>query len=204
MTKRVFLFLLLIFITALYCIKINKQTLDVVGEERFIKLDVDAKALAKFQGPWHCILDKKTGLTWENKTSTETIHDGFWSYSWYLDGKGTQNRGDCYFEQSRCDVSDLIKRTNQENLCQRNNWRLPTVKELNTLINHNALDGRATTYNDYFLQTQPSHYWTAETIKLSGFFAHLGQGAITINFGSAQPDILPFNQAAFVRLVSSH
>jgi hypothetical protein len=176
-------------------------------DSRWQKLDKDGLPMAVWAGPWACVLDNNTGLIWENKLDDESIHDGYWTYSWYSDSnkvpEGVENMGDCYFESSRCDTQDLIRRANQQKTCGIDSWRLPTVAELNTLVKLDGRPGSATIATDFFPKTHRGDYWTKQSgVQLSVPFKHLSPGSYAINFGTGQVYGLPHRNAAFVRLVS--
>ncbi|WDE12474.1 DUF1566 domain-containing protein [Thalassomonas haliotis] len=169
---------------------------------RWQKLTAQGQALAPWAGPWSCVLDKKSGLIWEVKTDNESIHDGYWSYSWFDGRAGQANRGDCYFESERCDTLDLIRRANRERQCGVANWRLPTAAELQSLLYLQGKPGDALIDKGFFPQTKHGDYWSGESQQaLTSSFRHLGYGALAVNFGTGETTALPYRNAAFVRLV---
>lgn len=169
----------------------------------FTKVGSNGKIMGAWQGPWACVHDSATGLLWEVKSDSESIHDGYWTYSWFDGNEGVANWGDCYFEKDRCDVSDLIRRANQEKTCGREDWRLPTGSELMSLVSHDARPGEPRIDKGFFPHTKKGDYWTIDSGKpLTGTFAHLKTGADAVNFGDARLVTLPYRNAAFVRLVS--
>ena len=155
-------------------------------------------------GPWHCVKDENTGRVWEVKRDDESIHDGYWTYSWWLAGKGEQNQGDCYFEKARCDTADLIRRTNALKLCGRSDWRLPTTVELQSIVEIPNQPGNPSVNMFFFPQTKHGDYWTSDDEKpLTGVYRHLKTGAAAINFTKGETVIIPYRNAAFTRLISS-
>lgn len=170
---------------------------------RYIKLDKNGNRIDPWKGPWSCILDNETGLIWENKTDDESIHDALWTFSWYQHGIGIENSGDCYFEAERCDTQDLIKKTNLEKTCGLDGWRLPTEKELMSIVNHKPKTGQAKISNDFFSYTKRGDYWTSNhNIPLLGVYSHLKYGARSIDFIEGKPRDLPYRNAAFLRLLT--
>lgn len=173
-------------------------------DSRFIKIDSEGHIIAHWQGPWACILDRESGLVWENKTDNESIHEGQWTYSWFIANTGEANNGDCFFEKDRCDTSDLIRRANQEGICGITDWRLPTARELRSIVNRSPKTGQALIFNDFFPFTKRGDYWTSDNnVALTGVYAHLRSGALAIDFITGEPRAIPYRNAAFVRLVSS-
>ena len=199
-------FVLIIFIIFIIIAAYQKNNIN--PEEtmsRWVKLDTTGAPVANWSGPWSCILDKNTGLIWENKDINEGIHDANWTYSW-SDGKGLgiENRGDCNFDNIRCDTQDLIRLTRQEKMCGLTKWRLPTAKELITLINDSPPVGEPVINTDFFLYTKRAAYWTADNrIPLKGGYQFLGQGAMSINFIKGKQTAIPYRNAAYVRLVTN-
>lgn len=167
-----------------------------------MKLDNDGNALHPWQGPWACIWDQQTNLIWEVKTDSESIHDGYWSYSWFNGNNGIKNKGDFYFEEDRCDTLDLIERTNQEKLCQVAGWRLPNSEELLSLVDHSGLPLAATIEQSFFPHTKAGDYWTSDTEIKIIHGNRKETGANAVNFRSGQLIELPNKNAAFVRLVT--
>jgi len=174
-----------------------------VADGRYKKVDMQGLAVSSWQGPWSCVLDTRTGLIWENKTDDEGIHDGNWTYSWFLNNQGTANNGDCYFENSRCDTEDLIRRMNSEATCGKTAWRLPSTQELLTLVDNQAMVGEAKIANDFFPHTRAGVYWTSnhgqeleQSMHLNGF------GANVVNFASGATLTKPYSTAPFLRLVA--
>ncbi|KID57572.1 hypothetical protein JF50_10335 [Pseudoalteromonas luteoviolacea] len=170
---------------------------------RFTKITQDGKTLSPWQGPWACVHDTQNQLLWEVKTDNETIHDGYWTYSWFNGAQGKENFGDCYFEPNRCDTQDLIRRTNEQALCGLTQWRLPSAQELSSLIQDPASPAYPYIANDFFVHIKKGDYWSADHSQpLSKQYRQGGDGATAINFHFGKSYTLPYRNAAFVMLVA--
>ncbi|MCF6435745.1 DUF1566 domain-containing protein [Pseudoalteromonas sp. MMG022] len=202
MIKRFCISALVVVIVSIYVVFDDVQ-MEPITHPRFTKITAQGQPLSPWQGPWACVLDHQNNLLWEIKTDDESIHDGYWTYSWYDQGLGKANFGDCYFESARCDTQDLIRHTNEQTLCGQKNWRLPTERELASLIQPPAHPGQPYIAYDYFTHIKKGDYWTNQAnVKLQQQFAHLKQGAKAVNFHNGKVVTLPYRNAAFVILVS--
>ena len=200
---RVLILIMLIVALLMAAFNVN-QSKPTTSLNRWVKLDVAGVSITNWSGPWSCILDQKTGLIWENKDNNEGIHDANWTYSWF-DGQslGIENRGDCNFDNIRCDSQDLIRLARQEKTCGLSQWRLPTAKELATLINDTPAVGEPVIDIDFFPHTKRGDYWTDDNGQpLKGGYRFLGQGAMTISFIKGKKTATPYRNAAYVRLVT--
>ena len=203
MIKRALGLVLLIMVLAAYAV-IQQPVPDSPSPSRWVKITREGQPVDNWSGPWQCVYDQTTGLLWEVKTDNETIHEGYWSYSWFNGNVGTPNAGDCFFEAERCDTMDLLRRVQQANTCGASNWRLPTAKELMSLVKREVKPGEPTIAKDFFPQTRHGDYWTGEHGQpLTGVFRHLGEGALAVNFSSGTVITLPYRNAAFLRLVAT-
>lgn len=110
----------------------------------YTKVDASGAALPADATEWACVIDNKSGLMWEAKTSDGGLHDASWTFSWYArrvnsdllpeaQAIGILNGGTCA-AGSRCDTEDFVRAVKAERLCGGINWRLPTLHELNTLV----------------------------------------------------------------------
>ena len=112
---------------------------------------------------WACTLDNVTGLTWEVKTESG-LGNKKNTYTWYnpdemVNGNepGLENGGKC--KGSNCDTQAYIKAINDKSLCGLSDWRLPTKRELLSIVDNGqfkpAIDTR------FFPNTLNLHYWTS-------------------------------------------
>jgi hypothetical protein len=110
------------------------------GEAALVKLDETGRELPNSAPNWVMVLDRDTGLIWENKSSDGSLHDKDNLYSW--------NNIQHIF----------IKGLNQEKFGGYEDWRLPEEHELGRLQKIMTDDpGR---FAKYFPLTVPSTYWT--------------------------------------------
>jgi hypothetical protein len=205
MIKRSFIVLLIIAGVILIA-KLNPISLPKSNpDNRLIKLNSDGEPINAWAGPWSCVYDKKTKLTWEVKSYKEDIYSRECSFSWYNGKVGTKRGGNCYTNSGKSDTSDLIKIANNEQLCGLKKWRLPTKYELQTLFINNPKPGDPYLSVAYFPYTAKAAYWTSDiNKKLHGHFSYLGNGAESVNFKDASNATMPYRNAAFVRLVAKN
>ncbi len=113
--------------------------------QSFTKLDENGNDLPDdAPWPWAMVRDNVTALVWEVKTDDGSIHDKDNSYNWY----GAQ------------DV--FIATLNGQNFGGHNDWRLPTVKELSSIVNRDWHDPAINT--TFFPNTRCSYYWSSTTV----------------------------------------
>ena len=148
-------------------------------------------ALGTAATDWACTRDNVTGLTWEVKT-TSGLHSNANSYTWYSTDAtsnggvaGTANGGTC--TGSNCDTQSFVAAVNAAALCGYSDWRLPKLRELQSLVDLSALVGSATVDTTYFPNTMHKPYWTANTIASP---ALLGRYAWVVDLGLGRTQAL--------------
>ncbi len=170
--------------------------------ERYQKLDAKGRPLDIQQGPWACVLDRQTGLIWENKTDNEGLHYEAATYSWFSaeQGTGRPKAGSCVGADMgvfACDSSDLLKSARQQQWCGQRGWQIPTHQQLHSLLHDTGFAGNPRIATGFFPNTGRMPYWTADW--------RLGaQGeveALQIHFGTAEAGWLSTRHAARLRLV---
>jgi hypothetical protein len=109
----------------------------------YTKLDANGNDLPDSATSWAMVRDKVTGLIWENKTDDCSIHDRDIAYIWLA-------------------VQEFfITELNESNFGGHHDWRLPTIKELSTLVDFSRpYPGPNTTY---FSNMQTDFYWSSTT-----------------------------------------
>ncbi len=134
----------------------------------YTKVDASGNALAASASSWSCVKDNVTGLVWEVKQNkdgdadADNIHDADNSYRW--GGIGHLGTG---YGPYHNDWDTLVDGSNDESFCGFSNWRVPTINELENLVNFNEnlenLDDpdRRTIDTGYFPSTISSIYWSA-------------------------------------------
>jgi len=144
-----------------------------------------AAALGPNPTDWACTRDNVTGLIWEIKTATGLRgqnHQYFWfnvfsSDSW--PGTADNGTGNCD-TPGRCDTDTYVADVNAATLCGANDWRMPTVRELESIVNL----GRANPAIDpiFFPDTALDGYWSHSASAISGIKDY----AWFVNFDSGQ------------------
>lgn len=110
-------------------------------------------ALGNGPDAWGCTQDKVTGLIWEVKTADGGLRN--WDRAYTNFGDGGQG-----------DASELVAQVNAQGLCGATDWTLPTVRELQSLVQHGVADPGPTIDLKWFPNTaggdNNSMYWTRD------------------------------------------
>ncbi|MBI4791914.1 MAG: DUF1566 domain-containing protein [Deltaproteobacteria bacterium] len=117
---------------------------------------------ATYDDGWIMTRDNVTGLIWEMKTDNGSIHDRNNHYTW-CDTNPATNGGDAGTCGDGTDTEDFIDEVNNEDFGGHADWRLPTVKELSTLVNSDIPYPGPTINTTYFPETVSSCYWSSTT-----------------------------------------
>lgn len=112
---------------------------------------------------WACTRDNVTGLTWEVKTDSG-LQGKANTYTWYNPTKavnggkpGVKNGGSC--TGSTCDTAAYVKAVNELGLCSASDWRLPTKRELLSVVDNGHFKPAADVR--FFPNALSSYYWSS-------------------------------------------
>jgi hypothetical protein len=128
-------------------------------------------ALGSAATDWACTRDNVTGLTWEVKVNdnTQLRHNGH-TYTWYstdgaTNGGNPGNTGtntcNATLPSNLCNTQAFVTAVNAAALCTYVDWRMPTQRELLTLV---YADGSSPSIDPtYFPNTPASGFWSGST-----------------------------------------
>jgi hypothetical protein len=122
--------------------------------------------------PWACVQDNVTGLIWEVKTDDGGLHDKDDRYTWYntdpttnggANGEENASGTTCYGYTSGnaatyCNTEAYMNRVNAAGWCGATDWRMPTVKELESIVNYGHI--RPAIDTGYFPNAVSSGVWS--------------------------------------------
>jgi hypothetical protein len=124
-------------------------------------------------GDWVCTRDNVTGLMWENKVNSaaNARHTGH-RYSWYdtdsPDGVpgsagNTTSCGDTLGGLS-CNIENYRNKTNESGWCGADDWRVPSLFELQSIVNYAIDTGAPAVAADWFPHTANVQTWTSQPV----------------------------------------
>ncbi|MBT4526824.1 MAG: DUF1566 domain-containing protein, partial [Deltaproteobacteria bacterium] len=134
---------------------------------------VDLPDTATSSDGWVMVKDNVTGLIWEIKTVDSSIHNKDNKYTW-CDSNSATNEGD----SGTCNGTDtetFINTLNNGSFGSFTDWRMPTIKELSTIVNYDSYNPAVDI--TFFSNTSGPNYWSYTTPKNNA-----GQ-AMTVHFG---------------------
>ncbi|WP_143869854.1 DUF1566 domain-containing protein [Catenovulum sediminis] len=153
---------------------LNKTGAGELGFD-FSLLDENGEEI--YSGTPSCIRDNVTGLIWEIK-STSGLRAHTHTFTWFDSGdtnggiEGTQNssQASCFVDTniSSCDTESYVNAVNSIGLCGANDWRLPRVFELASILNYGQTEDKMALGGDN-RQLWPNHakpdtpYWTSSS-----------------------------------------
>lgn len=148
-------------------------------------------ALGSGANDWACTRDNVTGLIWEVKTDNATpdLRDKDWTYRW-----GTTTGGaSCGGTLTLCHTDNYVTAVNAAQLCGFTDWRLPTRRELLSIVHLGASSPAIDTA--YFPNTLSSWYWSSD------LYTPDPANARGVNFSSGNTDAYDRVNDLLVRLV---
>ncbi len=121
---------------------------------------------------WACTRDNVTELTWEVKVPGAGFRGESEGFSWYNSNgaanggnAGTDDEGACSSDGpnglNQCDTEKYVENVNAAVLCGYTDWRLPSRRELRTIVHHGVSNPSIDT--TYFPNTVASNFWSAST-----------------------------------------
>ena len=136
----------------------------------YTKLGQNGVALADTatqESSWLMTRDNVNGLVWEMKTDDNSIHGTYKTFFWCDRNPATNggNQGSCSTEtgDASTDTDAFIKTINDVHFGGFSDWRLPTIKELLSLVNSSIPFPGPAIDAAWFPHTVSSFYWSSTT-----------------------------------------
>ncbi|WP_372767203.1 DUF1566 domain-containing protein [Pseudoalteromonas sp.] len=199
---------------------VHASLLDKVGSGPgafdFTKLDQFAGELPDNATDFSCVRDNISGLIWEVKQESNgtlpntQLREAQNSYSWFL--SSVSNGGETGAEAPariscpstvNCGLEQYITEVNEANYCGGNNWRVPSHRELSSLLYYAQQGSGSVMIADYFPNTATQlindvvPYWTMQTSVEGGQSAF----AWAIDMITGKDVGYPKQNLGYVRLV---
>lgn len=138
----------------------------------FTKLGVNGAPLPHDAAAWPCVRDNVTGLVWEVPGHSPLTAAGD-TYSWHepderVNGGNPGPAGDGVCTLTSCDTQHFIKALNEAALCGYRDWRLPTRRELVSIVDYSRV--RPAFDPAVFPNVSPwfnAYYWTSTVASAS-------------------------------------
>lgn len=145
-----------------------------INPQSYTKLDAQGNDLPDSATNWVMVRDNVTGLIWEVKQAKDgnadysNPHDADNKYTWYNSDPET-NGGNAGTAGDGTDTKDFINALNSERFGGYSDWRMPTVKELSSIVNSGTYYPAINTA--YFPNTISFPYWSSTTYQYGTFCA---------------------------------
>lgn len=191
-------------------------------EKRYQRISKTGRLLSDHFTDWSCVRDIQTNLFWEKKFLGKTIHNKDIEFRWGGEAGVQGWLGKYVGENIRVsrekkvppefffnDWDYLIEQSNKEKLCGFDDWRVPSLYELASLVECESgvadLDlgcneerrSKPTINQVFFPNSMPDTYWTSSLSSLS----ETGNHAWTIHFSSGSDVTMYRGSYNLVRLV---
>lgn len=135
---------------------------------------------------WSCVKDHTTGLIWEVKESDPaSARYAEHTYTWWSEAPnvnggfaGKANGGEC--SGANCDTQGYLDMINRQGLCGFNDWRLPSVSELSSIV---VLSRVVPAVDEHFFpNTLQPRFFTSESLardpKLA-WYVYFSDGSVS-------------------------
>jgi hypothetical protein len=146
-----------------------------INAPSYTKLDSSGNELEDSATAWSMVRDNVTNLIWEVKSDDDSINDKDNIYNW-------QDAHDIFIDQ-----------LNSSHYGGFSDWRLPTIKELSTIVFKNTFNPAIN--NVYFPNTMSSCYWSSTNVT------NIPYNAWVVNFNKGRVYILGKSFVYYVRAV---
>lgn len=141
----------------------------------FTKIGTDGSPLLASATQWACVRDEVTGLTWELKKNDGGARDYRNRFSWYdpnsatnggyAGSQGSTSTCDNTLGGAKCNTFEYAKYVNQQGMCGRYDWRVPTRRELLSIVRRGVESPRVDTnyFKPFYVNSinGPYAYWTS-------------------------------------------
>jgi hypothetical protein len=147
-----------------------------INTPAYTKLAAGGTALPDNATSWLMVRDEVIGLVWEEKQAWDNVtnytdpNDADNYYTWY-DSNPATNGGAAGTPGAGTDTEDCINALNTANYGGYSDWRMPTVKELQSIVDYSSAYPGPTINTTYFPNTVASYYWSSTPLASSTSYA---------------------------------